>query len=135
LTDRPNISQQSLYLPFRPNQPIDYETIQWQTDSSVLKRFIVHPPSPNQVLQPRNEQTNDNNTNTVVILDDNDDKNYVEAVGDEENEVPKVTTKKKGKKKKQHVNTVETNSDASVQLNTSSNRVSSAGHKYPVNIL
>ncbi|CAF2702337.1 unnamed protein product [Rotaria sp. Silwood2] len=132
LSNRPNISQQPLYIPFRPDKSIDYEPIQWQTDSSIPTRFIVKPSSPSRILQPRNEPTNDNNTNTVII-DDNDDQNYVDAVGDEENEVPKITIKKKGKKKKQQpkVNTITTNNDVSIQLNTSSNRISSAGHKFP----
>ncbi|CAF1078729.1 unnamed protein product [Rotaria sordida] len=134
LSNRSNISQQPLYIPFRPDKPIDYEPIQWQTDdSSIPTRFIVRPPSSSRILQPRNEPTNDNNTNTVV-LDDNDDQHYVDAVGDEENELPKITIKKKGKKKKQQqpkVNIITTNNDISVQLNTSSNRTSSAGHKFP----
>ncbi|CAF3345062.1 unnamed protein product [Rotaria sp. Silwood1] len=132
LSNRPNISQQPLYVPFRPDKSIDYEPIQWQTDPSIPTRFIVQPPSPSRILQPRNEPTNDNNTNTVII-DDNDDQNYVDAVGDEENEVPKITVKKKGKKKKQQqkVNIITTSNDTSIQLNTSSNRISSAGHKFP----
>jgi hypothetical protein len=123
-SDRPNISQQSLYIPFRPDQSIDYEPIQWQADPSVPTRFIIQPLSPNRILKPFNEPTNDD-----------DEQNYVDRVGDEENKVPKITLKKKGKKKKQQVNKVETNNDAAIQLNTSSNRISSAGHKYPVNIL
>lgn len=126
---RPNISQQPLYIPFRPDKPIDYEPIQWQVDTSVPSRFIVQPPSPSQILQPRNEPNNENNTN-VVPLDDIDDHNYVDAIGDEENEPPKTIVKKKVKKKKQQVNPVVVNNDASIQLNTSSNRVSSAGHKF-----
>ena len=101
------------------------------------------PSSPNRVLQPRLEpnidlQTTSNQTN-VILLDDNDDQNYVDANGDEENEAPKVVTKKKGKKKKQQQQqqqqepkAMETDPDASIQLNTSSNRTSTAGHKYPV---
>ncbi|CAM4921307.1 unnamed protein product [Rotaria socialis] len=131
--NRPHVFKQPLYIPFRSDQPIDYEPIQWQADPSVPKRFIVQPSSPSRVLQPRNEQTNDNNTNTVII-DDNDDQNYIDAMGDEENEAPKAASKKKAKKKKQQqqqTNTVTTNDDVSIQLNNSSNRISSAGHKFP----
>ncbi len=136
-SDRPQISDQSLYLPFRADQPIEYDPIQWQTDPSSTARFIVQPPSPNRILQPRNEpnteqQINNNNTN-IILLDDNDDQNYVDANGDEENEAPKVT-KKKGKKKKQQPKIIESNDDTSIQLNTSSNRTSTAGQKLQVNI-
>lgn len=130
-TDRPKFSEQSLYLPFRADQPIEYEPIQWQTEPS--SRFIVQPPSPSHVLQPRNEPNTDQPTNTILI-DDNDDQNYVDAIGDEENEAPKVT-KKKGKKKKQPVKVIENNDDTSIQLNTSSNRTSTTGQKLPVNII
>ncbi|CAF4946619.1 unnamed protein product, partial [Rotaria socialis] len=75
--NRPHVFKQPLYIPFRSDQPIDYEPIQWQADPSVPTRFIVQPSSPSRVLQPRNEQTNDNNTNTVII-DDNDDQNYID---------------------------------------------------------
>jgi len=125
LSDRPKISDQSLYLPFRPDQPIEYEPIQWQTDPS---HFIVQPPSPSRVLQPRNEPNN--NTN-IILLDDNEDQNYVDANGDEENEPPKL--KKKGKKKKQQAKIIENNDDTSIQLNTSSNRTSTTGQKLQVN--
>ncbi len=134
--DRPNISEQSLYLPFRADQPIEYEPIQWQTDPSSTSRFVVQPPpSPNRILQPRNEPNTDqqiNNTN-VILLDENDDQNYVDANGDEENEAPKPL-KKKGKKKKQQAKIIENTNDASIQLNTSSNRTSTTGQKLPVNI-
>ncbi|CAF4263022.1 unnamed protein product, partial [Adineta steineri] len=33
-SDRPKIIEQSLYLPFRTDQPMEYEPIQWQADSS-----------------------------------------------------------------------------------------------------
>ncbi len=122
LSDRPKISDQSLYLPFRPDQPIEYEPIQWQTDPS---RFVVQPPSPNRVLQPRNEPN-------IILLDDNEDQNYVDANGDEENEPPKLI-KKKGKKKKQQAKIIENNNDTSIQLNTSSNRTSTTGQKLQVN--
>jgi len=95
---------------------------------------VVQPLSSNTILQPRNELINDNNANTVAL----DDRNYVDGVGDNENKIPEVTIKKKGKKKKQQqqiVNMIETNSDASTQLNTSSNRTSSTGQKFQVNIL
>ncbi|CAF1215274.1 unnamed protein product [Rotaria sordida] len=124
LSDRPKISEQSIYLPFRSDQPIEYEAVQWQTD----------PSSPSRVLQPCHEpntdqQINNNNTN-VILLDDNDDQNYIDANGDEENEPPKLP-KKKGKKKKQQAKMIENNNDTSVQLNTSSNRTSITGQKFP----
>ncbi len=129
-SDHLNISQHPLYIPFRLDQPIDYESIQWQTDSSTPACFVVQPLSSNRILQPRNELINDNNPNTIAL----DDRNYVDGVGDNENKIPEVTIKKKGKKKKQQQQIV-TNSDATTQLNTSSNRTSSAGHKFQVNIL
>ncbi len=129
-SDRPKLSDQSLYLPFRGDQAIEYEPIQWQTDPSSTSRFVVQLPSPNRILQPRNEQNIDQQTN-IILLDDNDDQNYVDANGDEENEPPKIT-KKKGKKKKQ-AKMIE-NNDTSIQLNTSSNRTSTTGQKLPVNI-
>lgn len=128
--DRPNICDQPLFLPFRSDQPIEYEPIQWQTEPSSTSRFVVQPPSPSRVLQPRHEPNNDtqaNNTN-IILLDDNDEQNYVDANGDEENEAPKVT-KKKGKKKKQQAKVVEQNDETSMQLNTSSNRTSTTGQK------
>ncbi len=121
-SDRPKISDQPLYLPFRSDQPIEYEPIQWQTDPS---RFVVQPLSPNRILQPRNEPN-------IILLDDNEDQNYVDANGDEENEPPKLT-KKKGKKKKQQAKIIENNDDTSIQLNTSSNRTSTTGQKLQVN--
>jgi hypothetical protein len=130
-TDRLKISDQLLYLPFRADQPIEYEPIQWQTDP----RFVVQAPSPSRVLQPRNEPNTDqqiNNNTNIILLDDNDDQNYVDANGDEENEPPKL--KKKGKKKKQQAKLIETNNDTSIQLNTSSNRASTTGQKLQVNI-
>ncbi|CAF2627019.1 unnamed protein product [Rotaria sp. Silwood2] len=134
LSDRPKISEQSLYLPFRSDQPIEYESIQWQADPSSISRFVIQPLSPSRVLQPRNEpnteqEINNNNTN-VILLDDNDDQNYVDANGDEENEAPK-STKKKGKKKKQQAKMTENNNDTSTHLNTSSNRTSMTGQKFP----
>ena len=100
------------------------------------------PSSPSRILQPRLEPNIDlhatSNQTNVILLDDNDDQNYVDANGDEENEVPKVVVKKKGKKKKQQQQqeqepkAMEIDPDASIQLNTSSNRTSTAGHKYPV---
>ncbi len=129
-SDHLNISQHPLYIPFRLDQPIDYESIQWQTDSSTPTCFVVQPLSSNRILQPRNELINDNNANTVAL----DDRNDVDGIGDNENKIPEVTIKKKGKKKKQQqqiVNMIETNNDASTQLN----RTSSTGHKFPVNIL
>ncbi|CAF1541251.1 unnamed protein product, partial [Adineta steineri] len=126
-SDRPKIIEQSLYLPFRTDQPMEYEPIQWQADSSSTSRFIVQPPSPNRILQPRNEP---NNNTPVILIDDNDDQNYVDANGDEENEAPKIT-KKKGKKKKQQPKVIEDNNDTSIQLNTSSNRTSTNGQKLP----
>ncbi len=133
-SDRPKLSNQSLYLPFRADQPIEYEPIQWQADPSTTSRFAVQPPSPSRILQPRNEpntdQQNNNNTN-VIVLDDNEDQNYVDANGDEENEAPKLV-KKKGKKKKQAAKIIENNDETSVQLNTSSNRTSTTGQKLPV---
>jgi hypothetical protein len=128
-SDRPKLSDQSLYLPFRGDQPIEYEPIQWQTDPSSTSRFVVQLPSPNRILQPRNEQNIDQQTN-IILLDDNDDQNYVDANGDEENEPPKIT-KKKGKKKKQQAKVIENNNDTSIQLNTSSNRTSTTGQKLP----
>ncbi|CAF3916527.1 unnamed protein product, partial [Adineta steineri] len=127
-SDRPKIIEQSLYLPFRTDQPMEYEPIQWQADSSSTSRFIVQPPSPNRILQPRNEPNNNNTP--VILIDDNDDQNYVDANGDEENEAPKIT-KKKGKKKKQQAKVIESNNDTSIQLNTSSNRTSTNGQKLP----
>lgn len=132
-----NQFEQSLYLPFRSEQTIQYEPINWQNESSSAPaRFIIQPPtSPNQILHVRNEPNNDNHTNTVVIVDDLDDKNYVDTNGDEENQAPKVVIKKKAKKKKQipQVNPVETTTDSASVLNTSSNRASTTGYKYPVN--
>jgi len=130
-SDRPKISDQPLYLPFRADQPIEYEPIQWQNDPSSTSRFVVQLPSPSRVLQPRNEPNTDQQTN-IILLDDNDDQNYVDANGDEENEPPKLT-KKKGKKKKQQAKVVENNDDTSIQLNTSSNRTSTIGQKLQVN--
>ncbi|CAF3683383.1 unnamed protein product [Rotaria sp. Silwood1] len=134
LSDRPKISEQSLYLPFRSDQSIEYEPIQWQTDPSSTSRFVIQPLSPSRVLRPRNEPNTDqeliNNNTNVILLDDNDDQNYVDANGDEENEVPKLA-KKKGKKKKQQVKMIENNNDTSTQLNTSSNRTSTTGQKFP----
>jgi hypothetical protein len=123
-SDRPKISEQSLYLPFRADQPMEYEPIQWQPDSSSTSRFVVQPASPNRVLQPRNEPN-------IILLDDNDDQDYIDAIGDEENEAPKA--KKKGKKKKQQAKPIEKDNDASIQLNTSSNRTSTTGQKLGVN--
>ena len=68
----------------------------------------------------------------TILLDDHDDQNYVDAIGDEENEAPKVVTKKKGKKKKQQAKMIESGDEASGQLNTSSNRISTTGQKLPV---
>jgi hypothetical protein len=135
-SDRPIIPEQPLYLPFRADQLLEYEPIQWQTDPASTSRFIVQPPSPNRILQARNEpntdqQTINNNTN-VILLDDNDE-NYIDANGEEENEAPKVTTKKKGKKKKQ-AKIIESNDDTSIHLDTSSNRTSTAGQRFPVKI-
>ncbi len=130
-SDRPKISDQSLYLPFRNDQPIEYEPIQWQNDPSSTSRFVVQAPSPSRVLQPRNEPNIDQQMNNIILLDDNDDQNYVDANGDEENEPPKLT-KKKGKKKKQ-AKVPENNDDTSIQLNTSSNRTSTTGQKLQVN--
>jgi hypothetical protein len=135
-TDRPKLPDQTLYLPFRDDQPIEYEPIQWQTDPSSTSRFIVQPLSPSRVLQPRNEpntdqQINNNNNTNIILLDDNDDQNYVDANGDEENEAPKLT-KKKGKKKKQQAKIIENTNDTSIQLNTSSNRTSTTGQKLQV---
>ena len=137
-SDRPKISEQSLYLPFRADQPIEYDPIQWQVDSSSTSRFVVQPPSPSRALQPRTEpntdqQINNNNTTNIILLDDNDDQNYIDANGDEENEAPKVTKKKGKKKKQQQAKMVESNDDASIQLNTSSTRASTAGQKLGVN--
>lgn len=133
-SDRPKLIDQPLYLPFRDDQPMEYEPIQWQPDPPAT-RFVVQPTSPSRVLQPRHEpntdQTTTNNANTI-LLDDNDDQNYVDANGDEENEAPKI--KKKAKKKKQP-KVIETNDDTSIQLNTSSNRTSTTGQKLPVTIL
>lgn len=122
--DRPKLFDQPLFLPFRGDQPIEYESIQWQNEPS---RFVVQPPSPSRVLQPRNEPNNDPQNN-IILLDDIDDQNYVDAIGDEENEAPKVT-KKKGKKKKQAAKVIEQNDETSMQLNTSSNRTSMTGQK------
>lgn len=131
--DRPKISNQSLYLPFRTDQPIEYESIQWQNEPASTSRFIVQPPSPNRVLQPRNEANIEQPT-TTIVLDDNDDQNYVDTIGDDENEIPKII-KKKGKKKKQVAKSIENNDDVSIQLNNSSNRTSTTGQKLPVSIL
>ena len=128
--DRPKLSDQSIYLPFRGDQPVEYEPIQWQNDASSTSRFVVQAPSPNRVLQPRNEPNADNNTN-VILLDDNDDQNYVDANGDEENEAPKLA-KKKAKKKKV-AKAPENIEESSMQLNTSSNRTSTTGQKLQVN--
>lgn len=120
LSDRPKFSDQSLYFPFRSDQPIEYEPIQWQPEPT---RFAVQTQSPSRVLQARNEPNTDQQTNTI-LLDDNDDQNYVDANGDEENEAPKVT-KKKGKKKKQQAQVVtESHDETTTQLNTSTNRTS-----------
>lgn len=130
-TDRPKTCDQPLFLPFRGDQPIEYEPIQWQNEPSSTSRFVVQPTSPSRVLQARNEPNNDtqaNNNTNIILLDDNDDQNYVDANGDEENEAPKVT-KKKGKKKKQPAKVIEQNDDTTMQLNTSSNRTSTTGQK------
>ena len=138
--NRATLSDKAVYLPFRADQPVEYEPIQWQNEITSGARFAVAPPSPTRVLQPRSEpnvdQTtmgNNNNTN-IILIDDNDDQNYVDAMGDEENEVPKVITKKKGKKKKQVPKVIETSDDTSINLNTSSNRMSNTGQKHPVTI-
>ena len=127
-SDRPKLSDQPLFLPFRGDQPIEYEPIQWQSESSSTSRFVVQPPSPSRVLQPRNEPNNDLQNTNIILLDDNDEQNYVDANGEEENEAPKVT-KKKGKKKKQPAKVIEQNDETSMQLNTSSNRTSTTGQK------
>jgi len=116
--------EQSLHLPFRSDQAIQYESINWQNESSAPVRFIVQPTSPNQMLKISNEPNNANQTNTDVIRDD-----------DEENQAPKVVIKKKTKKKKQipQVNPTETTTDSAAVLNTSSNRTSTTGYKYHVN--
>lgn len=136
LSDCPKISEQSLYLPFRSDQPIEYEPIQWQADCSSASRFAMQPISPSRVLQSRNEpnideHANNNNNTNVILLDDNDDQDYLDANGDEENEAPKLT-KKKFKKKKHEAHIVENNNDTSLHLNTSSNRTSATGQKFPV---
>ena len=106
ISDRPQISDRSLYFPFRGDQPIEYEPIQWQSEPS---RFVVQPPSPSRILQPRNEpnidQAMNDNTN-IILLDDNDDQNYVDANGDEENEAPKTT---KEERKKEETTTTSEN--------------------------
>ncbi|UJR13613.1 hypothetical protein I4U23_000626 [Adineta vaga] len=127
-TDHPKLSDRPLYLPFRGDQPIEYEPIQWQPDPPAPSRFIVQPSSPSRILQPRNEPNTNEQINTI-LLDDNDDQNYVDAIGDEENEAPKII-KKKAKKKKQ-AKMIENNEDTSIQLNTSSNRTSTTGQKLP----
>lgn len=138
LSDRPNISEQSLYLPFRSDQPIEYEQIQWQIDPSSTSRFAIQQLSPGRVLQPRNEPNTDqqlsNDNTNIILLDDNEDQDYIDANGDEENEVP-ILNKKKGKKNKHQEKPIENNNDSSVQLNTSSNRTSGTGQKFPVIIL
>lgn len=96
-SDRPKIPEQSLYLPFRTDQPMEYEPIQWQIDPPSTTRFVVQPSSPSRILQPRNVDQQTNNTN-VILLDDNDDQDYVDANGDEENEAPKIIKKRQKRK-------------------------------------
>ena len=112
-----------LYLPFRADRPIEYETIQWQIDPSSTSRCLPQTLSPNRILQPRNEQLT---CNAV------DDQNYLDVNGADENEAPKVI-KKKGRKKKQQAKIFECqNHDNSIQLNISSSRTSTNGQKFPV---
>jgi len=99
--NHPKFPDRQIYFPFRPDQPIEYEPIQWQ------------PEPPTRVLQPRNEPN-------TILLDDNDDQNFV----DEENEEPK----KKIKKKKPAA--VENPDETTTQLNTSANRPQKLSSKW-----